>query len=194
MTVLSGTHAAYIARIVGEFVPLAESVFPMLRRPLAARLARHRAMIAEHVRSDSRPVLMIYGRSLSDEQAILLRSLEERCQRERLSSLDALAADLRAGTPMAISSFVRVLMDDLAESLSIHARFMRREGGRFELPSGEVDPDTNRVARELDIHAGDLGRIILGDTSFRTLLYFLEVASGVMTEARPKSALALRAS
>jgi hypothetical protein len=190
--IVAGAHATMVAQMAGEFVPVAESVFPMLRKPLATELMKHFAELSKHIRSDLVPVMYIYGRPLDPAKALALKPLEEEAQAAGVKQLEGLIAALRSGKALTIAEFVRSLIDDMTKAIELFGLFQAKKA-RVWAPSTGLAQSVDAACRELDVHAGDMRTIVRGDTAFRTLLYFLEIASAVMRKMKPRSMLSMRA-
>jgi hypothetical protein len=97
------------------------------------------------------------------------------------------------GGSISIAAFVEPLIADMKEALELSAR---TKEGRAEPAEGDarsVDQETDAVARELRLSPAVLATIVRGDSAFRSLHYFLELARPLLEKIQPRSLLSMRA-
>lgn len=171
--IVAGAHATMVASMAGKFVPLAESVLPMLKKPLRAELQRLLPQLSKHIRSDLVPVMHVYRRPLSASAALALKPLEEEARQSAVHEIEALIAALKEAKPMTVATFAKSLIDQMVAAIELHGKFAAEK---------EAQPSD-----------ADYRVIVTGDTAFRTLMYFLEIAGKVMREVQqPKSLYSVR--
>ena len=185
-------HSEAIARMTGKFVPVAEALMPIVRKPLAEILTSRLSGIDQSLAVDPKAMMKIYGVPLTDGQAEKFRPLAENARALRLGGVKALVDGLDAAVPLSITKFVDELMKDIAGALDQLEQHTEGTANPCGTIADDTHPDVATVARELDISVRDLEAMVRGEAAFRCLVSFLSYAYVIVRRAKPQSIVDLR--
>jgi hypothetical protein len=182
-------HAEQVAKIVGELVPLAEAIFPVLRRPLALELKSKLAAIEPRLTVDALKVLRFYGLPIEDGERASLLGLADRAKARSVAAFQGLINALEGDRPMTIAAFVQVLMVDLVAAIDLHQRV---KGKAAEYRASGGAPEVEAIAAKLGVTIPELEQMFAGDSAFSALMAFLEHTRSVLRTFGPRSILEQR--
>ncbi len=163
------SHRAHVGEDAERLIAVMDEVFGVVRKPLAERLRKHRAFLAEHVLARPLDAIAVYGLSAADCTSALTSSAGA-VRDDAMMAVDDLAVALDAGDAAAVGNFVRGLMASMRRGVELCEA--ARTGARRELVDG---------------HA-----VLAADTAFQLYRYFMEMVERVLTGFAPTSMLALR--
>jgi hypothetical protein len=193
--ILVGPHAEAVARVVGEFVPLAEATFPMLRRPLSERLTNNLRAIDLNLRPHARSILFLYRIPPNESADGALEAMEVWAQAIFAGRLRAFIAALDRDAKMSIATFIGDLLGDMVAAIEIYGRY-KSEGGAGKDPAlwaaPAAAPEIDAASRALNLPPKDVEAMFRGDAAFRTLVTFLDHARDVLKSVAPRSIIAAR--
>lgn len=170
-----GAHGAAVTQLVGELVPIAELLLPMVRKQLASEFEKNLASIDARTRTDVPKAVSVHGVVLGPEQAERTRAIAEASGAWARAEIRELISALESGRPMSVAAFV----DQLLASLLPAMQAGTSRGPRTEHAPALPNDD-------------QLAMMIRGDTAFRLLVAFLEHTQKVLRGFFPRSMIDVR--